>query len=207
MSIEPEAVQVADEPLVQAAPGVNDPCFGNVPHYWICDHPANSPISVRRCNTCGLIDGEDIRDQVAALSVDHPERRCHRCGGPNVSWIAPSPLWNQVMRGGDINGDEGPNGIVCPTCFAVVAQERGVAELWRLTAERVHVPLQTVTPSGRVWDEPTWMWVDPPPGPGDIACPTCGSGPGQFCIHQPSGDIRLSWHEARWQAGDSQVTP
>jgi hypothetical protein len=89
---------------------------------------------------------------------DHPEALCHRCGGPNVVWVAPSPLWNAVMRGGSINGDDDPAGIVCPTCFAVLAQERGVAEFWRLSAERVKVELETVTPSGRVWDEATWMW-------------------------------------------------
>lgn len=93
---------------------------------------------------------------------DHPEALCRRCGGPNVVWVAPSPLWNAVMRGGSINGDDDPAGIVCPTCFAVLAQERGVAELWRLSAERVKVELETVTPSGRVWDEQAWRWREAP---------------------------------------------
>jgi len=93
--------------------------------------------------------------------TEHPERHCGRCGGPNISWSAPSPLWNQVMRGGDIGGTERFDGIVCPTCFAILAEEAGVAELWRLYAERVHVPLETVTPSGRVWDEATWLWIQP----------------------------------------------
>lgn len=92
---------------------------------------------------------------------EHPERSCNRCGGCNVAWSAPSPLWNQVMRGGDINaGYEDFAGIVCPTCFAVLAQEAGVAELWRFYAERVHVELATVTPSGRVWNERTWLWEE-----------------------------------------------
>lgn len=98
-------------------------------------------------------------------TTDHPENTCGRCGGPNVPWSAPSPLWNEVMRGGDINATDTENhkGIVCPTCFAILAQEAGVADLWRLSAERVHVPLQTVTPSGRTWNEQTWLWDEPAP--------------------------------------------
>lgn len=88
----------------------------------------------------------------------HPERHCHRCGGPNLPWSAPSPLWNEVMRGGNIHGDEIFDGIVCPTCFMVLAERYGIAELWRLSATRVHRTLQTVTPSGRVWNEQTWKF-------------------------------------------------
>jgi len=83
---------------------------------------------------------------------------CRRCGGPNVVWSAPSPLWNQVMRGGSINGNEMYEGIVCPTCFALLAEAAGLAEFWQFSAQRVHVELETVTPSGRVWDEQTWLW-------------------------------------------------
>lgn len=95
-----------------------------------------------------------------AATTDHPENTCGRCGEPNVSWAAPSPLWNQVMRGGDINATELFDGIVCPTCFAILAEKAGVADRWRLSAERAHVPLQTVTPSGRVWNAQTWLWDD-----------------------------------------------
>ncbi len=91
----------------------------------------------------------------------YPESMCHRCGGPNRPWSAPSPLWNEVMRGGSINGDEIYHGIVCPTCFMVLAEEKGVADLWHLHPRRVHVDLEIVTPSGRVWDDKTWMWVEP----------------------------------------------
>jgi hypothetical protein len=90
----------------------------------------------------------------------HPESYCHRCGGPNVSWFAPSPLWNAVMRDGSINGDETFDGIVCPTCFAVLAAEQTVASRWRLTAEDVSVPLETVTPSGRAWDDAAQLWQE-----------------------------------------------
>lgn len=90
---------------------------------------------------------------------EHPESICRRCGGPNVqAWSAPSPLWNQVMRGGDINNPDRFDGIVCPVCFAALAEDAGIAWRWRFYAEKVMVPLQTVTPSGRVWNERTWMW-------------------------------------------------
>lgn len=92
--------------------------------------------------------------------VSHPEANCARCMGPNIVWTAPSPLWNEVMRGGDINGDERHAGIVCPTCFAVLAEKAGVADRWRLWPEMVHRPLQTITPSGRVWNPLTWQWDD-----------------------------------------------
>jgi hypothetical protein len=91
----------------------------------------------------------------------HPEDYCHRCGGPNVSWAAPSPLWNAVMRGGDINGRDLFNGIVCPLCFAVLAEAAGIASQWRLSAENVNQPLQTITPTGRVWDDNAWLWREP----------------------------------------------
>lgn len=90
----------------------------------------------------------------------HPEAKCHLCAGPNIAWSAPSPLWNAVMRGGSINGDEIHDGIVCPVCFATLAEAAGVADLWMFSAKRVHVDLETVTPSGRTWDESTWMWRD-----------------------------------------------
>lgn len=73
-------------------------------------------------------------------------------------WCAPSPLWNAVMRGGSVNGVEEFDGIVCPVCFAQLAEQRGIASVWRLSAEQVHVPLETVTPSGRTWDSDAWLW-------------------------------------------------
>lgn len=94
-------------------------------------------------------------------TTPHPEDTCTRCLGPNISWAAPSPLWNQVMRGGDISGQEIHEGIVCPVCFADLAEQAGIASLWRFYAERVNVPLQTITPSGRVWNSERWMWDEP----------------------------------------------
>lgn len=91
----------------------------------------------------------------------HPESYCHRCGGPNIwSWHAPSPLWNYVMRGGLMSGAEDFNGIVCPICFAELAKQRGIDSHWRLIAEDVSVELETVTPSGHVWDEASQFWID-----------------------------------------------
>lgn len=111
------------------------------------------------------VPGNDVHDLTLPAAApdpadDHPERTCGRCGGPNTPWVAPSPLWNAVMRGGDINGTDAHNGIVCPTCFAILAEQAGIADLWQLSAKRVHVPLQTVTPSGRTWNAQTWLWDD-----------------------------------------------
>lgn len=89
----------------------------------------------------------------------HSEDYCHRCGGPNISWSAPSPLWNQVMRGGSINGPWQWDEIICPLCFAELAA--GIADLWEFRARRVHVELETVTPSGRVWSDEVGLWIDP----------------------------------------------
>jgi hypothetical protein len=107
------------------------------------------------------------------LDERHPEETCRRCGGPNVSWSAPSPLWNAVMRGGSIDGPWEFDELICPTCFCILAEERGVALGWRVDADEVRVPLAFVTPSGRRWDPDLWLWVDDttevPP------CPVCGA--------------------------------
>lgn len=109
----------------------------------------------------GMHDGGLLRD---GGMHDPPFRepldaeRCNRCGGRNIQWSAPSPLWNEVMRGGSINGIPLFNDCVCPICFVLLAEEQGIASRWRLHAERVAVPLETVTPTGRIWDEKTWLW-------------------------------------------------
>lgn len=100
-------------------------------------------------------------------SIDHggdrPEAACHRCAAPDTcDWSAPSPLWNEVMRGGSINGGPEPFcGIICPTCFMTLAARAGVASRWRLCAEQVHRPLETVTPSGRIWNEQSGLFEHP----------------------------------------------
>lgn len=91
-----------------------------------------------------------------------PESYCHCCGGPNISWSAPSPLWNAVMRGGSINGPTEFDEIICPLCFAALAIERGVAGAhWRFFANDVQAELELVTPTGRVWSSTTWLWETP----------------------------------------------
>lgn len=90
--------------------------------------------------------------------TDHPEDFCGRCGGLNVPWVAPSPLWNEVMRGGDINGPGRYGDIICPTCFVVLAEAAGIASSWRIAAMEIHVPLKYETPSGRTWNHQTWLW-------------------------------------------------
>lgn len=124
------------------------------------------PNRVARCGGPRLC--RDCQKSAAVMhgtADTHPEHTCGRCGGPNVPWSAPSPLWNEVMRGGDINATdlELHGGVVCPTCFAILAEKAGIADLWRLSAQRVHGPLTTVTPSGRVWNEQTWLWDDAEP--------------------------------------------
>ena len=64
------------------------------------------------------------------------------------------------MRGGSIDGPEIWDGIVCPTCFAALAEERDVVTHWRFIAEDIHLELETVTPEGRVWNDITQLWTE-----------------------------------------------
>lgn len=91
---------------------------------------------------------------------------CKRCGRANSIWFAASPLWNAVMRGGSIDGQPKYGDMVCATCFMQLAEERGIATRFRVTAEVVNVELETTTPSGRVWDEDSFLWSDP--GEGEV---------------------------------------
>lgn len=137
---------------------------------------------------------------------EHPEESCRRCGGPNVSWSAPSPLWNAVMRGGSIDGPWEHDELVCPTCFAVLAEERGVATGWRLDATDVAVQLETVTPSGRVWDANSWLWKPAPfDGAGDYGNPDAFPQNGDrfrcpvvISVGLSSGDHRAFEVEDQW---------
>jgi hypothetical protein len=75
-------------------------------------------------------------------------------------WSAESPLWNEVVRGGDINAaDEYP--FLCPRCFCRLAEDKGIADKFRLTAPRPLVELKKVTTSGRVWNQDIFLWEDP----------------------------------------------
>lgn len=86
---------------------------------------------------------------------------CNRCGGENVTWSAPSPLWNIVMRGNDISGTPLWGDLVCMRCFAVLAHEAGLDGRWRLSLNPEPEGLVKETPSGRVWDADRWLWIDP----------------------------------------------
>lgn len=96
-------------------------------------------------------------DKVVGLGMSEAET-CQRCGHENSVWFAPSPLWNAAMRGGSINGEPLYSDMVCAACFMVIAEEKGVAAHFRVTADIVNVELETVTPSGRVWDADKWLW-------------------------------------------------
>lgn len=112
-------------------------------------------------NARALIAAVDALIAAESTADGHPEDHCHRCGGPNITWAAPSPLWNEVMRGGDIEGRDLHDGIVCPTCFAVLAEKMGLANYWQFNAPCTTRELTMVTPSGRVWDAERWLWVEP----------------------------------------------
>jgi hypothetical protein len=86
---------------------------------------------------------------------------CRRCQGPNVVWFAPSPLWNMVMRGNDINGEPLHDDLVCMACFVELASEVGVVGTWRLNVSPEPADLIKVTPSGRVWSDERQLWVSP----------------------------------------------
>jgi hypothetical protein len=94
-------------------------------------------------------------------TTDTGAEACRRCGRSNVSWCAPSPLWNAAVRAGQPE-DARYGELLCMGCFAEIAERRGVASGWRLDATDVQVELETVSPSGRVWNPETWLWEDPP---------------------------------------------
>lgn len=93
-----------------------------------------------------------------APSAQSPEH-CQKCGHSNPSWSAPSPLWNAVIRGGSIDGEPKFDDMVCAACFMELAEQQGIASDWSVKARNVAVPLETTTPSGRVWDDGKGLWV------------------------------------------------
>lgn len=71
---------------------------------------------------------DELEAQLTALksqvrkSGDHVEDTCQRCAGPNPFWHAPNYLWDKVV------GSEG--GILCPICFADLADQKGLDYYW-----------------------------------------------------------------------------
>jgi hypothetical protein len=59
------------------------------------------------------------------------ELKCQACGGNNVVWFAQNKLWNTVMGS--------PNGIVCPSCFIIEAEKRGVVDdVWQVIPQTAY---------------------------------------------------------------------
>lgn len=98
----------------------------------------------------------------------HPEDYCHRCGQQNTGWYAPSPLWNAVM--GYPNDADTWHGIICMTCFAEIAEAKGIVKMWRLSFATSGDPardhgwgltaeLPTHSTDGRRFDWDTDLWI------------------------------------------------
>lgn len=65
------------------------------------------------------------------------ELLCMVCGVEHPVWYAPNDIWNAVMRWPD--GREASEKIpfICPTCFVIEAERRGIkGAAWQLTIER-----------------------------------------------------------------------
>jgi hypothetical protein len=105
-----------------------------------------------------------IADHIIALAADpalrpHPEETCERCGGLNVlSWHAPSPLWNAVLR--DPVTREDRWSIICPRCFAELAEESvvGSSAGWHWAPCGEPLPEWDMG-DGRIWDPERCLWV------------------------------------------------
>ncbi len=131
---------------------------------------------------------ESARRLHALHKARDAEETCHRCGRDYTPWSAMSPLWNEVMRGGDINaGPEPYLGMVCCDCFIKLAEQAGVATDWRLHAGQVFRQLKLTTPTGRVWSDQRWLFE--PPGGQQIVGSNVG---GQLVqISAVAGDVNL----------------
>ncbi len=62
-----------------------------------------------------------IREIFRLFKDQHPEAICDDCGGTNVTWFAPSYLWNKVARRLD-----GTDPMLCPRCFIIRAEAMGI---------------------------------------------------------------------------------
>ncbi len=89
---------------------------------------AESPLTSNLANICSDKRIEIERLQALEGKTDHPEHKCQRCGGRNINWYANNNLWNEV------NGS--PNGILCPICFAEMAEAKWKEPTtWQLSRE------------------------------------------------------------------------
>lgn len=72
------------------------------------------------------------------IPVGHPEEVCEECGLKNVTWFAPSDIWNAVARTAE--GDP----MLCPTCFIRRAEAAGYnGDSWKCAPE-FHLATSTV---------------------------------------------------------------
>lgn len=73
-----------------------------------------------------------VQRLVGPISPEHPEAKCEDCGGANVVWHTPSPIWNKVCRPEGYRCDP----MICPTCFIIRAEKAGVQPTsWRVAPE------------------------------------------------------------------------
>jgi hypothetical protein len=55
---------------------------------------------------------------------------CQKCGGINVCWFVPSPIWNKAVR------DAGEPDCLCIACFIVLAEAAGFNDqAWKVVPE------------------------------------------------------------------------
>lgn len=69
----------------------------------------------------------------SVIPHSHPEAFCDNCGGFNVSWFTPSPLWNRIVRQPD-RADP----MLCPRCFILLAEAAGIHEVWKVSPTSLH---------------------------------------------------------------------
>lgn len=55
---------------------------------------------------------------------------CRDCGKRYPPWHTDNAIWNLVVGGPDATDD--PGGLLCPTCFLVLAETSGLRRVWRL---------------------------------------------------------------------------
>lgn len=76
------------------------------------------------------------------------ELLCEKCGHEHPVWFAPNAVWNAVIRGGD-PGASDEFSFLCPTCFIVLAEERGMRPTGWMVA-----------PEGELLTATTWRIVE-----------------------------------------------
>jgi hypothetical protein len=104
--------------------------------------PQKLPKPKRQCIRCGKFVtqkdgkpfphfgiGEERHCYCTGSFAKHPEDCCQRCRQPNITWFAPSELWNKVT------GNKGGL-ILCPVCFAKQAEKIMPNAIWKFEPEK-----------------------------------------------------------------------